>query len=219
VPPLPPPRYHDPVTPDALIFDLDGTLWDAAAASTFGWNLALEERGLPHRVTADDIRSVSGRPFPECVSTLLPDLVPWPADLQEHLEARERTGIERISGDLYPGVSEGLRRLAARYPLFLVSNCPGWYLDEFFRRSGLRDCFTGWDCHGLSGIAKSGMLLNLAASHCLANAVYVGDTRGDQSSAEAAGMEFVFASYGFGAPEGEPLAFGEFEELVAHYLG
>lgn len=31
---------------DALIFDLDGTLWDAAAASTYGWNLALQEMGL-----------------------------------------------------------------------------------------------------------------------------------------------------------------------------
>jgi beta-phosphoglucomutase-like phosphatase (HAD superfamily) len=35
------------VNPEALIFDLDGTLWDAAAASTYGWNLALEELGLP----------------------------------------------------------------------------------------------------------------------------------------------------------------------------
>ena len=67
-----------PMTPDALIFDLDGTLWDAAAASTYGWNLALEELGLPQRVTVDGIRSVSGRPFPQCVETLLPELSPAP---------------------------------------------------------------------------------------------------------------------------------------------
>jgi beta-phosphoglucomutase-like phosphatase (HAD superfamily) len=30
------------VTHDGLTFDLDGILWDAAAASTQGWNLALE---------------------------------------------------------------------------------------------------------------------------------------------------------------------------------
>jgi phosphoglycolate phosphatase len=76
----------------------------------------------------------------------------------------------------------------------------------------------GWDCWGLSGIAKSGMLLNLAASHRLANAIYVGDTRGDQMSAEAAGMELVFVRYGFGRADGTPLSFGDFEELVDHYL-
>ena len=58
--------------------------------------------------------------------------------------------------------------------------------------------FAGWDCHGLSGIAKSGMLRNLAASHHLANAVYVGDTQGDCDAAEQAGMDFAFVRYGFG---------------------
>ena len=174
------PLGADAVTtrPDALIFDLDGTLWDAAAASTYGWNLALEEMGLAQRVTDAGIRSVSGKPFPECVSTLLPELAPWPPELQEHLEVRERTGIELIAGELYPGVDEGLRRLAARYPLFLVSDCPTWCLEEFFRHSGLRDLFTGWDCWGLSGIPKPGMLLNLAERYHLGRAVYVGDTKG-----------------------------------------
>ncbi len=112
------------MTPDALIFDLDGTLWDAAAASAYGWNLALDELGLSRRVTVDGIRSVSGRPFPQCVETLLPELFPAPASTLELLEARERTGIELMAGVLYDGVADGLSRLDGRYPLFLVSNCP-----------------------------------------------------------------------------------------------
>jgi phosphoglycolate phosphatase len=207
------------VEPDALIFDLDGTLWDAAAASTHGWNLALEERGLPQRVTESGIRSVSGRPFPECVSMLLPDLAPWPPELQEHLETAERAGIELIAGALYPGVDEGLRRLAARYPLFLVSNCPEWYLEAFFRHSGLRAPFTAWDCWGLSGIPKSGMLLNLAATRLLERAVYVGDTQGDRVATDAAGLEFAFVEYGFGSVEGVRLSFATFDGLAAHFLG
>jgi phosphoglycolate phosphatase len=206
------------MTTDALIFDLDGTLWDAAAASTYGWNLALEELGLSRRVTVDGIRSVSGRPFPQCVEILLPELSPVPASILELLEARERTGIELMAGVLYEGVADGLSRLAEWYPLFLVSNCPDWYLEEFFRHTGLGKHFAGWDCHGLSGIAKSGMLLKLAATHRLARAVYVGDTRGDQESAEQAGMDFAFVRYGFGRVEGTPLSFADFDGLVAHYL-
>jgi phosphoglycolate phosphatase len=207
------------MAPDALIFDLDGTLWDAAAASTFGWNLALESLGLRRRVSVDDIRSVSGRPFPECVATLLPDLAPPPASVIELLEARERTGIEVIAGELYPGVDQGLARLADRYPLFLVSNCPDWYLEEFFSHSGLREHFAGWDCHGLSRIPKAGMLLNLVASYRLADAVYIGDTLGDRDAAAEAGMEFVFARWGFGRVDGVPLSFTTFPDLVTHFLG
>jgi phosphoglycolate phosphatase len=210
-------KRDDPM-PDALIFDLDGTLWDAAAASTYGWNLALEEMGLPQRLTVDGTRTISGKPFPECVFTLLPQLAPASLATLEHLETRERTGIELIAGDLYPGVVDGLQRLATRYPLFLVSNCSDWYLDEFFRHTGLRAHFTGWDCWGLSGIPKSGMLLNLAASHRLSRAVYVGDTDGDLASAEAAGMDFAFANYGFGRVPGARLSFGSFPELVDYYL-
>jgi phosphoglycolate phosphatase len=211
--------YNGPVKAGALIFDLDGTLWDAAAASTYGWNLALEEMGRPERVTIEGIRSVSGRPFPECAARLLPDMRPIPQAALEHLEARESTGIELIPGELYPGVAEGLPRLAERYRLFLVSNCPGWYLEAFFRHSGLQVCFTGWDCWGSSGMPKSGMLVNLAAAQGLERATYVGDTQGDQAATEAAGMEFTFVEYGFGRVEDAALSFRDFGGLVAHFLG
>jgi phosphoglycolate phosphatase len=206
------------MTPDALIFDLDGTLWDAAASSTYGWNLGLEEMGLPQRVTVDGIRSVSGRPFPECVEILLPELSAANTVALERLEAGERIGIESTGGVLYDGVTEGLSRLAERYRLFVVSNCPDWYLDEFFGHTGLREHFAGWDCHGLSGIAKSGMLRSLAATHRLAHAVYVGDTDGDRVAAEQAGMDFVFVHYGFGEVPGAALSFADFGGLVSHYL-
>ena len=205
-------------SPDALIFDLDGTLWDAAAASTFGWNLALEEMGLPQRITDEGIRSVSGRPFPECAARLLPGLMPIPHATLDHLEEGERLGIERIPGDLYPGVAEGLPRLAERYRLFLVSNCPGWYLEAFFRHRGLQEHFTGWDCYGMSGVPKAGMLQDLAAAHGLQRAVYVGDTQGDHAATEAAGMTFAFVEYGFGRVEDAPLRFSNFPEIVGHFL-
>jgi phosphoglycolate phosphatase len=206
------------MAPDALIFDLDGTLWDAAAASTYGWNLALEELGLPQRVTVDGIRSVSGQPFPRCVEILLPELYPASQLVLELLEARERTGIELMAGVLYEGVRDGLADLAGPYPLFLVSNCPTWYLEEFFRVTDLRPRFVGWDCHGMSGIPKAGMLRSLAGAHRLSHAVYVGDTHGDREAAGGAGMDFAYVRYGFGRLEGVPLSFTEFGGLVAHFL-
>jgi phosphoglycolate phosphatase len=206
------------MTPGALVFDLDGTLWDAAEPSARGWNLALEQMGVSSRVTTDDIRAVSGTPFRQCVETLLPEIGPPSEAALRSLDACEREMIEVSGGVLFEGVASGLRDLAAGLPLFLVSNCPDWYLEAFLRISGLRECFTGWDCHGSSGIPKSGMLLNLGERYHLTNAVYVGDTQGDGNAARDAGMEFAFVRYGFGEASAPSLVFDSFGELVAHFL-
>lgn len=206
-------------TYDALIFDLDGTLWDAAAASEHGWNLALKEMGLTSRVTVDGIRSVSGNPFPRCVEILLPELQPASEALLEALDRSERRGIEAMAGILYEGVAEGLPSLAEAYRLFVVSNCPDWYLHEFLRVTGLSGCLSGYDCHGLSGTGKSDMLARMRDGYGLTRAVYVGDTQGDRDAAEDAGMDFAFVRYGFGTADGAALSFASFGELVEHFLG
>lgn len=210
--------YHLDMHYDALIFDLDGTLWDAAEASTLGWNRALEELGLPQRVAIDDIRSVSGKPFALCVEILLPELHPAPPELVEALEAGERVGIETMAGELYEGVPEGLSRLAEEFPLFIVSNCPEWYLEEFLRFSGMGRHLSGSDCHGCSGMSKPAMLAAMARRFGLARPVYVGDTDGDRAAAEEAGMDFVFVSYGFGTVGEVAVRLETFPALVDYFL-
>jgi len=182
-----------------LIFDVDGTLWDAARVSSHGWNLALAEMGLASRVTVDDIRSVSGNPFPMCVEILLPELHPVSQMLLESWERQERTAFDTIAGELYEGVAEGLPRLAEAYPVFLVSNCPDWYLERFLEVTGFGRYLSGRDCHGLSGVSKREMLLGMRRRHGIEQGVYVGDTQGDRDAALGAGLDFVLAGYGFGA--------------------
>lgn len=204
--------------PDALVFDLDGTLWDAAVPTTRGWNTALELLGARTRVTVDGIRSVAGTPFVGCVEILVPELCP-PAQATLHaLDVHEKAAITETGGTLFVGVDQGLRRLTAVYPLYLVSNCQDWYLEVFFEKSGLGECFAGWDCNGLSGLGKADMLRNLADTRGLTDVIYVGDTQGDHDSARGAGVPFVFARYGFGSVSEPALAFDSFDELVGHYL-
>lgn len=78
---------------DALIFDLDGTLWNASAASAKGWNIALRELGiLSIHLTAEDIESITGNPFEQCVKMLLPNLssTEFP-DLLQALDTNEKS--------------------------------------------------------------------------------------------------------------------------------
>lgn len=204
--------------PDALIFDIDGTLWDAAEPTARGWNQALAGLGVDTRVTIAGIRSVAGTPFAACVEILLPELCP-PAEKTLHrLDTCEQAAIVEAGGILYPGVYDGVHSLSSVYPLLLVSNCQDWYFELFLAKSGLGHCFVGGDCSGRSGLPKSDMLLRLARAHGLKHATYAGDTRGDRDAARGAGMDFAYARYGFGAALDPALAFDSFTELTGHYL-
>ena len=205
--------------PDALIFDLDGTLWDAAVPTARGWNMALENLGVQTRVTVEGIRSVAGTPFVGCVEILVPELSPPTEATLDALDDCEKAAIIESGGTLFPGVEHGLRDLARAYPLYLVSNCQDWYLELFMAASGLAECFAGGDCNGSSGLNKADMLLRLAKTRGLESAVYVGDTQGDHDSAREAGMPFAFARYGFGSVSEQVPAFDSFDEVVEHYLG
>jgi phosphoglycolate phosphatase len=205
--------------PEALVFDLDGTLWDAAEPTARGWNRALEELGTPTRVTVEGIRSVAGTPFEGCVEILLPRLCPPTETLLRSLDDYEKAAIVESGGVLFPGVEAGLRALAPVYPLFVVSNCQDWYLELFLAKSGLRECFVGGDCNGLSGLNKSEMLHRLAMEQELRSAVYVGDTQGDWEAAWDAGMDFALAGYGFGSVVAPVVRFASFKDLTAYYLG
>jgi len=194
---------------DRVIFDLDGTLWDAAETSAQGWTAALETCGLDNiKISANDIRKVSGMPFDHCVQTLFPFLRPSLAsEIFRVLDASEKEHIYRRGGRVFEGVIDGIKLLSKRYSLFLVSNCQDWYLDSFWRQYRLRAFFAGWDCHGLSNESKITMIERIVRRNGSSQSMYVGDTDSDRLAADAAGVDFGYASYGFGRAEGATATF------------
>ncbi|MFP4416946.1 MAG: HAD family hydrolase [Chitinispirillaceae bacterium] len=183
---------------DALVFDLDGTLWDASEACAVGWNKGLHSLALGKVITAEDIKKVTGRPTAECVQILFPEESRQFQNLLSVLCDYEEEAIKRLGGKVYDSVNETLRLLAQGCDLFLVSNCKDWYLDAFMDFSGLGGLFKGCDCHGKSDMDKPEMLRRLRDTHKFTQPVYIGDTPGDEESAREAGYRFVHARYGFG---------------------
>jgi len=186
---------------DALLFDLDGTLWYACHTIAKGWNETFAHFSLDLKVNAKDIESVAGHPFSQCVQALFPekDLSVYPQFVQT-LSCYEKKHMDKEGGLLYPGVKENLEKLSKDYKLYIVSNCSTWYLEMFlnFPALNLKKCFVDWDCFGLSSISKSSMITNMIKSHKLKNPVYIGDTRGDELAAKEANVPFIHASYGYG---------------------
>ena len=204
---------------DAVIFDIDGTLWNACRASAAGWNAGLAKLGIDGKVGPEQIRSVAGKPYEECVDILLPGLkVKYPA-LLPTLNDCETEAVQSSGGEFFDGVIDGIQALAGESKVFLVSNCQEWYLNLFLGFSGLKPALAGFDCHGLSSLPKNEMLSRIKSHHSLHHPVYVGDTAGDEAAAKSAGIEFVHVAWGFGDSEGAAKTVGSFTELLDYLRG
>ena len=199
---------------DAVIFDIDGTLWNASAASAKGWNLALESMGLHQRVNPEQIASVAGYTYATCMDILLPGLRETHPRLFDIINDCETKAVTRDGGEFYPGALDGIIRLQNDRKIFLVSNCQEWYLRVFLDFSGLRAVVSGVDCHGMSGLRKEEMFSRMMREYSLGNPVYVGDTAGDEEAAALANIAFIHAAWGFGKPERGSKAVRSFAELV-----
>jgi len=185
---------------DALIFDLDGTLWDTTHTCADAWNAVLAELGIAHRpMTADDVRAVTGRPHLEGIRLAFPSLSD--ADVHRVADATARAdtlAIAERGGTLYPDVASLLAVLHDRVPLCIVSNCQAGYVETFFEWSGLGACFTDFECWGNTGRDKAENVRRLITRRRLRAPWLVGDTDGDGTAARANGLRFAWAAWGFG---------------------
>ena len=193
---------------DGVLFDLDGTLWNATGRICESWNTVLRRHPEISRppVTVPEVEATMGLLLPDIARKILPDESEATRALllQEHEEA-ECALLRACGGVLYPAVEETLAALSARAKLFVVSNCQDGYIQTFFAAHKLERRFAGFECAGRTGQPKRYNIALVARQYGLAHPVYVGDTLLDCASAREAGVPFLHAAYGFGGPiEGVP---------------
>lgn len=203
---------------DSIIFDLDGTLWNASEAITQAFQKAKSSVDyIEHDITLEQVQAVTGQPYGVVYERLFPSL---PAARREEFRAlcavEELTAAQEIGGTLYPDLEETLRYLQERgYRLFIVSNCQRGYVEAFFDNSQLGHYFKGHQCFGTKGLPKSENIREVVGQYGLQAPVYVGDTRGDFEASQQSGTPFIFATYGFGevSPAEAPLRINQLSEL------
>lgn len=200
---------------DAIIFDIDGTLWDSRRVVAESWNQVVErEKGYWPGYTGENISYLFGRTMEEIAERLFPDL---PAQERNRLArlcfVGENEALEKTPGDFYPGVLETIPKLALYYPLYIVSNCQSGYIDLVIRHSGLAGCFSGGMCFDDTGLPKGENLKLLTQRERLYHPVYVGDTQGDWEACQTAGIPMIFASYGLGEVRDELPTIDRFDQL------
>ncbi len=202
---------------DGLILDVDGTLWDSTPIVAVAWNRAIRECGITDvTVTADMLKNLFGKTMEVIAREMLPGTDERTRERVMEICCRyeDEALLENERDICYPGVAGGIRALAKRLPVFIVSNCQSGYIELFLEKSGLTSAVRDIECYGNTGEGKAANIRRVAARNGLRHPVYVGDTQGDCDAAAEAGVPFVFASYGFGRPERMDARISEFSDLL-----
>ncbi|MBU3129936.1 HAD family hydrolase [Clostridium tagluense] len=183
-----------------IIFDLDGTLWDASTQVVPAWNIVLKRHSeLDKQITIDDMRGFMGKRIEVIAEIMFPRM-----DSEKRMKIleeccnEEQIYLRKHGGILYPKLEETLKLLAQNYSIYIVSNCQDGYVQGFLDYHKLWSYFKDIEMSGRTGKCKGENIKIIIERNEINNSVYVGDTNGDLEGAEYAGIPFIYAAYGFG---------------------
>lgn len=188
----------------AILLDIDGTLWDTTGVVAGGWNKAIQKEGLDlPEVTADRLKKEFGKTMDAIADSMWPGLdAETKADLLKKCCHHEHIAVEENTANItYPGVVETIREMKDRVNFFIVSNCQDGYIELTMKKNGITDCIKDFECFGHTGLGKPENIRLLMERNGISKAYYVGDTQGDYEACQKAGVDFIWASYGFGKPD------------------
>jgi phosphoglycolate phosphatase len=204
---------------DALIFDLDGTLWDGVETYAQGFNDFFKTNNILRILTKDDIKGYMGWEEDKFLEATIPEFAYHERKkvYQEVIDFQYKR-IKSDGGLIFDGVVEGLARLSEKYKLFIVSNCAEFTIEYFMKWAGIENLITNSIAHGQNYKPKHQNIQALIKKHELKNPVYVGDTDSDSRQSCLVPLPFVFVDYGFGKTDSYDIKFSSFTQLTEYFL-
>ncbi|MCR5336548.1 MAG: HAD family hydrolase [Synergistes sp.] len=185
-----------------VIFDLDGTLWNATVPIAESWNLLVKrETGRDEGLTPETIMSIQGLTMDVIADKLFGYL---PADeryaLAHKCEVFENDYlVKEKSGTLFAGVEETLAKLKDMgVKMAVVSNCQEGYIKAFLNSKDMWKYFVDYEEWGRTHLSKAENIRLVMDRNNEDKAIYVGDIQNDANAAHEAGVPCICAEYGFG---------------------
>lgn len=201
---------------EAILFDLDGTMWDALDGIRMTWNevVANHPECRKEPISVEELSGCLGLAMTEIAARLFPTITPiQQQELMDECCVLENAYLSEHGGELYPKLEDTLMELKKNYKLFVVSNCQQGYIESFIKAHKLSQCFDDIECWGNNKLPKGENNKLIMERNHVTRAVYVGDTSGDEESARVAGIPFIYAAYGFGEAKAPDYVIEEFAQL------
>ena len=196
-----------------LIFDMDGTLWDATGSILNSANEVLDKE--KDYLDLDTLSRVMGLEIEEIANIYFPELEQEEKmDLIYKVMDNENLYLSKHGGILYPNVESTLQILSQKYDLMIVTNAQGGYTDAMYQSHGLKKYFTDELTYGETMKPKGQNISLIMERNNYQKAYYIGDTQKDKDACEFAKIPFVYASYGFGDVKDYDKKIDSFEELL-----
>lgn len=206
--------------PDSIIFDMDGTLWDAVDTYAASWNLVFKKLNIDRSISRDELAKMVGWEGKKVLEAMMPD---YEEEARQSIYAQvtelRKELLPQTGGVLYDGVDDGLKQLAGKYQLYIVSNCAKGIIRLFIDWAGIDEYIIDEIAYGTNYMPKHYNIKQLIERHDLKSPVYVGDTEGDGEQSRLAGVPFVFVSYGFGATDDHDISFDSFIAFTEYFMG
>src|SRR5471030_1106529 len=100
--------------PDSLIFDMDGTLWDAVDTYAESWNLIFKKLNIDRTIAREQLVERIGWDGNRVMQAMLPDFDEEKRQqVYDDVNRLRRELLPQNGGVLYDGVIDGLKQLAA----------------------------------------------------------------------------------------------------------
>lgn len=186
---------------DSVILDIDGTIWNTTEIVSEAWNEAIKTYFPQVPLVSSKILQ---QQFGKTMKVIADNLFTSLSDDEKNFLMKKCCEMEQkylhnnVKDLTYPGVIEGIQKLSEQIPVFIVSNCQDGYIEVVIEKNGISEYITDFECYGKTGLDKSENIKLIIKRNNLMASVYVGDTKGDEEACKAAGIPFIWASYGFG---------------------
>ena len=184
---------------NAVIFDLDGTLWETIDSTLESINTVARKYNQ-NEVTKELICDNYGNNKVESAKLFFPNLSQEEAF--KILDEADELNIKNLTsngGYIYPGLEEALFSLNQEYDLFIISNtATKKYIESFLISSKLFKYFKDYVAASEIILSKGNAIIKLMDDYYIEKAIYVGDTLKDYKASEVANIPFIQCLYGFG---------------------
>lgn len=199
----------------AIIFDLDGTLWDTSDVVVDIWNKVLRSQCKDLVMTKGIMASLMGKNQAQFVDEFFVGVEKSEADrVIKQIFLNEQEYLIKHGANMYEGVLDTLNMLKNDYALMIVSNCQSGYLDAFLTHYNLKDVITDFECAGATGLSKGENIRLVLERNNVQKAIFVGDTKSDEIAAKDASLPFVYALYGFGDAHNFERKIDKFTDII-----